>query len=75
MPKVDFCEFQALEAQIEGSRAKVYIRRRDTEAGVMVACHLCGLLVAHHVLGGLGWEKWHSLVEAGNPNLTSRDFS
>ena len=45
MPKVKFCEFQEYEPQNNASRAKLYIRRSDTEVGMLDAHHLAGLMV------------------------------
>ena len=45
-PKVDFCQFQEHEARNEAFLAKLHIQRRDTVVGMVVACHLGGLLRA-----------------------------
>ena len=40
MPKVDFRQFQGLEAQNDDSLAKSHMWRRETEVGMVVAYHL-----------------------------------
>ena len=47
MPKVDFREFQDVEARNEGPQAKSYTQRRCTEVGMMFAYHLDGRLGTH----------------------------
>ena len=39
----DFCEFLKCEAQNEASRAKICIRRKEADMGVVAAYHLGGL--------------------------------
>jgi hypothetical protein len=41
--EIDFCEFEEYEPQKNASRAKLCIRRSDTEVGVVAAHHLGGL--------------------------------
>lgn len=54
--KIDFRQFQELEAQNDGSRATAHMQRRFTEAGMVVACHLGGLLDVEVGLHALGWK-------------------
>jgi hypothetical protein len=42
--EIDFHEFQEYEPQNNVSRAKLCIRRSDTEVGMVAAHHLWGLL-------------------------------
>ena len=44
-PEIDFHEFQVYEPQNNASRAKLYIRRSDTEVGMVDANRLGGLMV------------------------------
>ena len=57
MPKVEFREFQEYEPQNDTSRAKLHIRRSDTEVGMVAACHLGGLLGAGCWLRTFGLEN------------------
>ena len=43
-PEIDFREFQEYGPQNNASQAKMYIRRSNTEVGVVAAYHLGGLL-------------------------------
>ena len=55
-PEIDFHEFQVYEPLNNASRAKLYIRRSDTEVRMVSALHLGGILgVASVELGnGVG---------------------
>ena len=44
MVKIELCEFQEYEPQNNASQAKLYIKRGDTEVGMVAACCLGGLL-------------------------------
>jgi hypothetical protein len=53
MPKVEFREFQEYELQNNASRAKLCIRRSDTEVGMVAVYHLGGLLGVD-----VGCDRW-----------------
>ena len=44
--EIEFREFQEFEPQNNASRAKIHIRRHDTEVGMVTAYHLAGRLGA-----------------------------
>ena len=67
MPKVEFCEFQEYEPQNNASRAKLHIRRSDTEVGMVVAYHLHGRY--GHIMRWGG--KWRRLRTANQNPETS----
>ena len=58
--EIEFREFQEFEPQNKASRAKLYIRRDDTEVGMVTAYHLAGRLGAD-VVASVGLGKCRQL--------------
>ena len=73
--KIKFHEFQEYEPQNNASHTKLYIRRSDTEVGMVAACHLGGLLGVDMV-ASVGFGKCRRLEFLQNlyPEFTI-DFS
>ena len=71
MPKVDFREFQEIEARNECLQAESHIQRRYSEVEKLVAYHLGGRL-GHITLLGMGnWENGKVLRHWTNSGILS----
>ena len=68
MPKVEFREFQEHEPQNNASHTKLYIRRGDTEVGMVAAHHLAGRLGAD-VGASVGLGKMPSVEKMVFPSV------
>ena len=59
---IDFREFQGCELQNGGSLAKMLVRRRDSEVGMVIEYHL-GDHLGRALLSSVWLGKWHSRQE------------
>ena len=62
MVKIEFFEFQEYDPQNNASQAKLFVRRSDTEVGMVTAHHLGGRLGAD-VGASVGLGKMPSVGE------------